>query len=223
MSEIKRESPLAGQPQAVRGGGDADHAGITLRERPFLGHLNLRGEPDNDAFRSACRQVLGGDLPMAPNTVAETPAAVVCWLGPNEWLLLTDPDQQDSLAAQLHAELEGIHSALTDVTGGYTLIAVRGPHALDTLAKGCPLDLHPRAFGPGQCAQTLVAKSSAMLRVIEPGTAFEVWVRRSFADYLWQWLTDAGDEYGLAALAPEPALERAEATGTRAASGSAAW
>jgi sarcosine oxidase gamma subunit len=32
------------------------------------------------------------------------------------------------------------------------------------------------------------------------GPAFDIYVPRSFADYLWAWLEDAGREYGVAVV-----------------------
>lgn len=207
MFDVKRESPLVGQNDAVRGANSASSVGVTLFERPFLGHLNLRGNPNDPAFADTCAQVLGTALPLTPNTVAEGQSLLVAWLGPNEWLVMSEPDARDDLAADLRTALGDVHSAVTDVTGGQTVIALHGEHAAEVLAKGSPLDLHPRVLGAGRCAQTVVAKSAAFIRVIEPGEAFEVVVRRSFADYLWQWLRDAAGEYGCAVLAPQSSLQ----------------
>ena len=81
-----------------------------------------------------------------------------------------------------------------------------GPRARDLLAKGCPLDLHPGAFAPGRCAQGHVAKAQATLHMTagdedEGGPVFDLYVLRSFAEYLWRWLEDAGREYGVRVVA----------------------
>ena len=68
----------------------------------------------------------------------------------------------------------------------------------ELLAKGCPLDLHPRAFDVGQCAQSHLAKAPILIRQLDREPSFEIVVRRSFADYFWLWLEDAAAEYGLA-------------------------
>ncbi|MGW0201911.1 sarcosine oxidase subunit gamma family protein, partial [Nonomuraea sp. NPDC003201] len=60
-------------------------------------------------------------------------------------------------------------------------------------AHGCALDLHPRAFGPGRCAQTMLARAQVVLVPREDG--FLVLVRSSFAAYLAEWLLDAAAEY----------------------------
>ena len=47
-------------------------------------------------------------------------------------------------------------------------------------------------------AKTLSDKSGAILHQTSDAPSFEVYVHRSFADYAWRWLEDAGLEYGVA-------------------------
>ena len=37
--------------------------------------------------------------------------------------------------------------------------------------------------------------------IVAEGPVFEVYVLRSFAEYLWAWLEDAGREYGVSVIA----------------------
>ena len=193
MSESpKRENSLVrqGPPEWSSPNGE-----VTLRERPFLGYLNLRGNSADSAFADAAAKALGVALPQTPNTTEGHDDLAVFWLGPDEWLLVTEPDAQLELAQRLEATFEGQHVAVTDVTGSQCAITVTGPHARDLLAKGCGLDLHPRSFGPGRCAQTLLAKSSVLICHWDESPAFEVFVRRSFADHLWNWLRAAARSF----------------------------
>ena len=119
------------------------------------------------------------------------------WLGPDEWLIVTPPDERGSVEDRLSEALRGGHSSVTDISGGQTLITLSGERARQVLAKGCSLDLHPRSFGQGKCAQTLVAGANVILRWADLGPSFDLIVRRSFADYLAIWLRDAALEYGL--------------------------
>jgi sarcosine oxidase subunit gamma len=82
-----------------------------------------------------------------------------------------------------------------DVSAQRTVIEVARADARDLLLKGCALDLHPRVFGVGRCAQTLLARAQVVLvpRTDEP--AYRVFVRASFAEYLAEWLLDAAAEY----------------------------
>lgn len=155
------------------------------------GYLNLRGQPEQAAFIKAVRSVIGIDPPVVPNTVVEANEVDIVWLAPNEWLLITAPDTQGDLASALRAAFGNLFAAVTDVSSGYTTLEIGGPEARSLLARGCTLDLHPRVFGPGQAAQTLLAKASVAIVQINASPIFHVIVRRSLAEYLWRWLDDA--------------------------------
>jgi sarcosine oxidase subunit gamma len=115
----------------------------------------------------------------------------IYWLGPDEWLIMTPAGQQDELKAKLHKALKGVFSAVVDNSSGLTTLHITGDNAGALLATDCPLDLHPRAFKAGQCAQTRLAKAGMTLSPLSKETGFEVIIRRSFADYLLLWLQDA--------------------------------
>ena len=198
-----RQSPLSRFFGTVGAGSRADGAAVTISERPFLGHLNLRGDPGDVGFTSAAAAVLGFALPTEPNTVAARGALLALWLGPDEWLVVTPPTTQTRLSDSLEAALHGMHVAVTDVTGGQTVITLSGPRARDVLAKGCPLDLHPAVFKPADCATTLVAKANVTIRCVDDSPSFELIVRRSFAEYTALWLHDAALEYGATVVQPQ--------------------
>ena len=201
MSEVRQESPLVQflTPEWT-GTRPTGAAGVELRERAFMGHLNLRGDTADQAFLDAVQAALRFGLPIEPNTVAEGGEFAALWLGPNEWLVLTPSGRETALAGALRDSLGEVLSSVVDVTGGQTVINLHGPHVRDLLAKGCTLDLHPRAFGPGRCAQSLVAKASVTVRQLDDSPSFDLIVRRSFADYLAIWIEDAAQEYGLAVM-----------------------
>lgn len=190
---VKRESPLVRFATPTRAA--ASGAGIHARERAFLTHVNLRGDPRDDAFMAGVRGVLGVALPIEPNTVSTGTGCVACWLGPDEWLVIAAPAATD-LPGALRAAIGARFSSVTEVSGGQTVVELRGSAVRELLAKDCPLDLHPRALGVGQCAQTRLAKAAVLLRPLA-ADAMEVVVRRSFADYFWLWLQEAAAEYGL--------------------------
>lgn len=167
---------------------------LQLQEQPFLGHVNLRGNPDNAELMSAVSSVLG-ELPIAANTVTTHGAYSILWLGPDEWLIITPQDGASPLVAELRIAIGENFAAVTDVTGGNTLIELSGSAASDLLAKGSPLDFHPSAFGLGQCAQTIMAKTAVTIYPTNGESGYRLVVRRSFADYLGVWLLDAAREF----------------------------
>jgi len=200
-----RHSALAHLGLAARAAEPAptESPGVKMGERPFRGLVNLRGPAEDQAFAAATKDALGVALPTAPNTAASTGDLSVLWLGPDEWWVAT-PGDGPAMADKLRAALAGQRCAVTDVSESRTCIHVRGPRARDLLAKGCPLDLHPRAFAAGRCAQSLCAKAAVTLHQVADGDdsggegpAYDLYVLNSFAEYLWLWLEDAAREYGL--------------------------
>lgn len=188
---IRQESPLVEVKVAPLPAPGEVAAGVVISERPFLGHLNLRGNADEGGFQDAVAGVLGTPLPKIPNTMAASQSVGVAWLGPDEWLVLSRAQDLEQLRRALLEAVADYFATVTDVSSGQTVIAVSGARAADLLSRGCPLDLHPRAFLPGHCAQSHIAKSAALICKPDEQPAFEVVVRRSFADYLFRWLTDA--------------------------------
>ncbi len=181
-------------------------AAVRLGEKLLPAAVNLRGDAADPAFVAAAREALGVEPPTAPNTVATSGALALLWLGPDEWLALQHdaaPEGEAQLAARLRGALGDLHAAVTEVGEQYVCIHVAGPKAREVIEKGCPLDLHPRAFGGvGHCAQSHLSKTAIILHQVGDAPAFDLYTRRSFADYLWRWLEDAAGEYGVAIEVP---------------------
>lgn len=206
VEQSRRRSALAHLGLAARARtGNRDDAGVVLSELTFRRQITVRGDANDPAFTQAVERAIGVAPPIEPNTVAG-PADLaggprILWLGPDEWLVVGAASTNTDLAGTLASATEGQHAAVVDVSDGRTVIAISGRDARDLLAKGCPLDLHPSAFAPGRCAQTLVAHAHVILHQIDGVPRYEVYVHRSFADYLWRWLEDAAREYGMAVAA----------------------
>jgi len=176
---------------------------LRIAELPFLTQIDLRVEPGS-ATAADIAGALAVPLPVEPGTFVSTgrdvppsgtaaSAALVLWLGPDEWLVV-GPAGDTGLEARLRAVAATGHAAVTDVSAQRTVLLVAGPRARDLLSHGCALDLHPRVFGPGRCAQTMLARAQVVLAVRE-GEEFHIFVRSSFAVYLADWLLDAAGEY----------------------------
>ena len=193
-----QQSALAHFHLAARVSARLRAAGVTLCERPWRGQLVLRGDIGSRAFANILRQVLGVSVPRTPNTVKQKDGTMILWLGPDEWLIVVPGGRETKLAAKLREALARQHTALTDVSDSRVVIGVMGPHARDLLMKGCSLDLHPRTFAAGRCAQTRLARAHMLLHQLDESPAYDIYVHRSFADYVWRWLEDAAEEYGVA-------------------------
>ncbi len=163
---------------------------VQVSEPAGLAHINLRGDPGDAAFLAAVKGVLGAELPLAANTTAAAGEHTVCWLGPDEWLVVSTADSA-TVAKALQGALGDLFSSVTEIGGGNAVMVLRGAGVRELLARDCPLDLHPRELGPGRCAQTRLAKAAVLLRPLDDG-ALELVVRRSFVSYLRLWFERAG-------------------------------
>jgi sarcosine oxidase subunit gamma len=123
--------------------------------------------------------------PKTPNTVH----CGVHWTGPSEWTLVGE------IAARAKAlrdfALEDVIHHCAEVGPGRRSWEVSGPAAGDLMARGCGMDLHPNAFGPDACAQTLFAETPALLTRV-PDRAFQVLAGADVSEHLRTWFQVAG-------------------------------
>ncbi|MDA1101159.1 MAG: sarcosine oxidase subunit gamma [Proteobacteria bacterium] len=190
-----RHQPLAHLALAARREPPVADAGVTLRALPYRPSIILRGESGDAGFVAAFRAGMGFELPLDPNRISSHDGVTALWLGPSEWLILgaMGPAGQGRLATAL----TGHHHAIINNGDGQQIIALSGPRARDVLGKLCPLDLESPDLAPGHCARSILARCSILLHP-QPDGAYHIHVGRSFADYAWRLLADAGLTYGVA-------------------------
>ncbi|GAA2480083.1 sarcosine oxidase subunit gamma [Streptomyces longisporus] len=188
-------SPLAPYADRLAAATRTSQGAVRLAELPFLAQVNVRLDAKGGAA-DAVGLALGLQLPLEPNTAVRAGESTALWLGPDEWLVVGPPGSERDLENRIRAAAGEEPVAVTDVSAQRTTLLVSGPSARDLLAHGCALDLHPRAFGSGRCAQTTLGRTQVVLVARdEPGAGFWVLVRSSFAGYLTDWLLDAATEY----------------------------
>ncbi|MBM4793731.1 sarcosine oxidase subunit gamma [Streptomyces sioyaensis] len=172
--------------------------GVRLRELPCAAQVTLRLDPSSPAAARVAGALGLPALPVEPGgvrTAAGATERTVLWLGPDEWLVVGPEGDAPAIEAVVRDALGDGHGAVVDVSANRTTLEISGPCAREVLEKGCSLDLHPRAFGPGRCAQTLLARAAVILRQIDTGPTYHLLVRGSFAPYLADWLLDAMTEF----------------------------
>jgi len=193
--DVPSRSPLGHAADRLAAATHASQGTIRLAELPFLAQLNIRLDAKG-AAADAVGLALGLQLPLEPNTVVRAGESTVLWLGPDEWLLVAPPGTQRDLESRIREAAGEEFVSVTDVSAQRTTLLVPGPGARDLLSHGCALDLHPRVFAPGRCAQTTLGRTQVVLVARdEPGSGFWVLVRSSFAGYLTDWILDAATEY----------------------------
>jgi sarcosine oxidase subunit gamma len=172
-AQPRRRSALAA---LYREGSHGAEPGVTLAER-------RPGEILQISTWTDATEIAGVALPAA-NRASTTGAITAIWIGPRRWLLVGEG------AARLVA---GSGAVLVDQSHSRTLVRVAGPRHRDVLAKGAGIDIG--RFEEGAAAVTLLGHVSVVLHAIAED-AVDVYAPRSLALTLWEWLLDAGSEYG---------------------------
>lgn len=193
---VWQESPLVGADALLKKHQATSSAAFRLSERPFLELVNLRGDTRDAAFMQAVESVIGCRAPEKANTFVRGNGYDMLWLGPDEWLVRSatahDATRTAPLQAKFGAVFAGVFASAVDVGSGYTVLEISGTRVREVLARGCPLDLHPKLFGEGQCAQSHYFKASMTL-LPTGADSFDIVVRRSFADYFVKIMLDAAE------------------------------
>lgn len=179
---VWQESPLVGVDALLKKHQASATAAFRLTERPFLQLVNVRGDTRDAAFVQAVEQVLGCKPPETPNTIARDNGYDMLWLGPDEWLVVAEVGREAGLLGGLDAALGSTRRSVVDVSANRAVFELRGPDRLERLAIACQLDLHPRSWEPGRCAQTVFGSAPVLLH--ERPDATRVFVRPSFAGYV---------------------------------------
>jgi sarcosine oxidase, subunit gamma len=188
-----RRSPLSHLHDRMSTAAVTGDRAVSVTETPFLTQVSLRVEPGT-AAADRLEAVLGGALPDGVGRTMTAGTLGVAWLGPDELLVVAQADPEP-LTAALSEALGTDRGAVVDVSANRTVVELSGPGARSVLEKGCPVDLHPRAFGPGVALTTTLGPVPLLLWQTAP-TTYRLLPRTSFADYVARWLMDAMTELG---------------------------
>jgi len=135
------------------------------------------------------REAFGLELPLVPRRTAAG-ATAFAWAGPGQWLAMTTQSDGAAFARTLRTTLQGAAS-VSDQSDGRVAFRISGRGAREALAKGVPIDLHPRAFASGDTAVTIAAHISIHIWQIDALPSYELAVARSMAGSLFDWLRSA--------------------------------
>ena len=177
-------------------------SGVALAEATIVRAWNVQGDPLRASFVGAARRLFGVALPLIPCTTERADGLVALWLGPASWLLVTGSALPLTDFAAKRDALNDAGGALFDVSASRLAWTLSGPRAADVLAKGCPLDFHPRAFPPGTCAQSVYGHVNVLVERPDVAPAFALLAPRSFGRDTWHALCEASAPYGYGVMSP---------------------
>jgi heterotetrameric sarcosine oxidase gamma subunit len=194
-------TPRAAFADVLRDGryGRPDGApGLILCERAELSLATVIARSgQSQALAALVRSAYGIDLPSTPRIAArQLPDGrflSFIWAGFEQWLALAEGAQEFERELTLGL---GKRALIVDQSDGRAILRLRGPKAREVLAKGIAIDLHPRAFKPGDVALTIAAHIGVQLWQVDEAPTYEIAVPRSLAMSLWAWLSASAAEFG---------------------------
>lgn len=182
MSELQGCAPLAALGKA-----SYSVPGFDIQELPCMTKLRLQSLCARGTVTAAAT---ASDLPAAPNSVVGDDPWIF-WKAPGDWLACSTRHTAAELTAQLSRGGDAAPLVTTDVSAAYTVLEIGGPELLEILSRDCTLDLEGGAIAPGGCAQTVIAQVPVLLHRLATGARWRLFVDRSLADYLRDWLIDS--------------------------------
>lgn len=155
-----------------------------------MGHLIIRFPEKN--IKQAAKAIKAVTQLAIPRTlkVESNDQYSLIWISPDEFLLLVPELTEFEVETKLRKAMDG-HFAIVNVTGGQTVLGISGERAESILKKSSVYDVHVSNLPIGKAVTSSFAKSQAIISRTGDDS-FQLIVRRSFSDYLWQWIVDAG-------------------------------
>jgi sarcosine oxidase subunit gamma len=130
---------------------------------------------------------VAGALPTANDQAGDSNGRTIFRTGPQSFWFVGP--QNDDLATKLAGK-----AIVTPLSSSRTRISIEGRAARDLLRKGIPIDLHESVFTPGKFAMTGLHHTPVLLHCTAE-QRFELYVMRTFAMNVWEWLEDAALEF----------------------------
>ena len=169
---------------------------FSMKEKTPIAKINLRGNLENKVFASKVGKILGMILPNEACSTSSKEKITSLWLGPNEWLLVSNNElPKETNTYELEQVLfDSINKtnlgAVTNVTDHFTVFSLSGSNVFEVLSKACPFDFDSKVFGDNKVVQTIINHIDVTIHR-KSDNDVDLYVRRSFAGYLWDWLKDS--------------------------------
>ena len=171
---------------------------FSMKEKSPIGKINLRGDLDNKEFVSTVGKILDIILPNESCSTSIKEKITSLWLGPNEWLIVSNEEipKERNVYELEHVLFDNISKAnlgsVTNVTDQFTIFTLSGSNIFEVLSKGCPFDFNSDSFTNNKVVQTLLNHIDVTVHKKSESNV-DLYVRRSFAKHLWDWVIDSSN------------------------------
>ena len=172
-----------------------DSKAVKLESVSFVGKINLRIKEEDSESRKIVSEFLRYNLPNFSGEVQGNNETRTAWLGPNEFLIHCLDEEKFNIINKIRDILGNGFYSVTDVSDYYITIRLSGEKSIEVLSKGCPLNFKQYLNIKDSCAQSYISKASVFIDRLADDQIFDISVRWSFAEYLWDWLEDASKEF----------------------------
>lgn len=215
--DLKRLSPLYNQHQTLKARFDllggwlipkvytsAAEETTVLRENVGLIDISARGKliikgAHSHLVIAACF----GEVPTKSGEFREIRSnrVLVVGLTSDEFLILTPPGMEKEWGTSLEVAItsQNVFVSVIDQTSGLVELSISGPKSRSVMTKLCALPFNSKDF-PDLCvAQSSFAqvRTTILRHDRDESPAFELFADRSYGEYLWDAILDAGQEFGI--------------------------
>ncbi len=168
---------------------------IEMSERSDVGMIDLRGKADDKAFMKNAAAVLGVELPTDPRSSVKKGGIDILWLSIDQWLITTPLKSHDKTLSALTKKLAKNHALVCDMSDARSIIRLSGDRVREVLIKGCSFDATQPEFKPGSVRRLLFAEVAALAHFVDSNPdVIDLYVFRSYANYVWEWLLQTAHE-----------------------------
>jgi len=167
---------------------------FSIFEKTEIAKINLRGDVNDKDFTSKVGKILGIILPVEVGSIVFKKEISVVTNGPNEWLIVSNNTiKKDNNDYELENILyEGISKnslgAVTNVTDQFCIFSLNGSNIFEVLSKSSPFDFDTLL---NNCSTQTLLNNIDVTIIKNNNENVDLFVRRSFSEHLWSWLSDS--------------------------------
>jgi len=174
--------------------GRAGATGVVIEERTDFAFASVTCKHGKHfALINAVNTAFGIVLPDGPRR-ASRGYVTFAGVGSDQWIATAGGTDAAGFAARVRGRI-GPFAAVSDQSDARLVLRVSGPRVREVLAKGVPIDLHPKAFKPGDIACTVVGYINTQIDMLDEAT-YQLAAPRSMAGSFWSWLAASAAEFG---------------------------
>lgn len=180
------QSPLVHLSLSAQLNSDNQVTQLNIEEQPFIGDLQLNTDPDNLSLLIAVGDMMGVQQPLTASRISCFGSLAIIWLDQQRWLALPAPgltmQPLQALKQAFGQDLQVEHQADS------TRIRLNQAAVRYLLDSHNTREEHQAAVERRQQAADQLIHDGIELLPLTAFCHYDLLVRRSCADQLWQWL-----------------------------------